>query len=242
MRKTILTTGVAIATLSLALSTSSPAHAAAAPWQASWIGVSKSSSDAELPEIVVAKALYGVRGDSTKQVDLTASVRQNIASGNFTLRAENATAGRDPAYGAEKTLELEYTINGRAVRQSVKENSKIDLVTGQMATNQNEPPVDKPPVGSNQWICYRKTINLAEAPTQAMARIAVDSKYWLWINGELVVFEGQLKRGPTPKDTYFDRVDLTKYLRKGDNTIAVLVWYFGKDGFSHKSSGKAIWS
>ena len=111
-----------------------------------------------------------------------------------------------------------------------------------MATNQNEPPVDKPPVGSNQWICYRKTINLAEAPTQAMARIAVDSKYWLWINGEPVVFEGQLKRGPTPKDTYFDRVDLTKYLRKGDNTIAVLVWYFGKDGFSHKSSGKAIWS
>lgn len=50
---------------------------------------------------------------------------------------------------------------------------------------------------------------------------------------------GQLKRGPTPKDTYFDRVDLTKYLRKGDNTIAVLVWYFGKDGFSHKSSGQA---
>jgi len=108
-----------------------------------------------------------------------------------------------------------------------------------MATNKNEPPIDKPPVGSNQWICYRKTINLAEAPTQAMARIAVDSKYWLWINGEPVVFEGQLKRGSTPKDTYFDRVDLTKYLRKGDNTIAVLVWYFGKDGFSHKSSGKA---
>ena len=131
--------GVAVATLVLAFSVSYPAHASAAPWQASWIGV-------------------------------------------------------------------------------------------------KEPPAP------NQWICYRKTINLAEAPTQAMARIAVDSKYWLWINGELVVFEGQLKRGPTPKDTYFDRVDLTKHLRQGDNTIAVLVWYFGKDGFSHKSSGKAIWS
>ena len=200
MKKTILTAGVVIATHSLAFSASSPAHAATAPWQASWIGVSK-SSEAELPEIVLTKALYGVSGDPTKQVDLTASVRQ-----------------------------------------SVKENSKIDLATGQMATNQNEPPVDKPPVGSNQWICYRKTIHLAEAPTQAMARIAVDSKYWLWINGELVVFEGQLKRGPTPNDTYFDRVDLTKHLRQGDNTIAVLVWYFGKDGFSHKSSGKAIWS
>ena len=239
MKTTIPTVGVVIATLSLAFSTSSPAHAAAAPWQASWIGVSKSSSDAETPEIVVNKALYGVSGNPTKQVDLTASIRQKIADGNFTLRADTATAGRDPAHGTEKTLELDYTINGRAVRQSVKENTTMDLVTGQMTTNKNEQQADKPPVGSNQWICYRKTIHLAEAPTQAMARIAVDSKYWLWINGEPVVFEGQLKRGPTPNDTYFDRVDLTKYLRKGDNTIAVLVWYFGKEGFSHKSSGKA---
>ena len=91
----------------------------------------------------------------------------------------------------------------------------------------------------NQWSCYRKVVQLEKAQGQAFARIAVDSKYWLWINGELVVFEGQLKRGPTPDDTYYDRVDLTKHLRKGDNTIALLVWYFGKHGFSHKSSGKA---
>jgi len=43
MRKTILTAGVAIATLGLIFSASSTAHAATAPWQASWIGVSKSS-------------------------------------------------------------------------------------------------------------------------------------------------------------------------------------------------------
>ena len=28
----------------------------------------------------------------------------------------------------------------------------------------------------------------------ALAKIACDSKYWMWINGELAVFEGQLKR------------------------------------------------
>ncbi|MGB0322614.1 MAG: alpha-L-rhamnosidase C-terminal domain-containing protein, partial [Pseudohongiellaceae bacterium] len=80
---------------------------------------------------------------------------------------------------------------------------------------------------------------LKKAPKKATARIAADSKYWLWINGEMVVFEGQLKRGPTPNDTYYDKVDLTPYLKKGDNTIAVLSWYFGKHGFSHNSSGKA---
>lgn len=91
----------------------------------------------------------------------------------------------------------------------------------------------------NTWICYRKRIRLDAPPQQAFARIACDSKYWLWINGDLVVFEGQLKRGPTPHDTYFDRVDLTPWLRAGDNTIAVLMWHFGVHGYSHNSSGAA---
>ncbi|MBN2685009.1 MAG: alpha-L-rhamnosidase N-terminal domain-containing protein [Pontiellaceae bacterium] len=92
---------------------------------------------------------------------------------------------------------------------------------------------------SNQWICYRTIVHLDEPPRQAVAKIAADSKYWLWINGQLVVFEGQLKRGPTPDDTYYDKVDLSAHLQEGDNTIAVLLWYFGKHGFSHNSSGTA---
>ncbi len=91
----------------------------------------------------------------------------------------------------------------------------------------------------NLWTCYRKSFSLAGQPKTAVARIAVDSKYWLWVNGKLAVYEGGLKRGPNPQDTYFDVVDLAPYLHKGDNTIAVLAWYWGKDGFSHKSSGKA---
>jgi len=51
--------------------------------------------------------------------------------------------------------------------------------------------------------------------------------------------EGQLKRGPSPQDTYYDTVDLQGSLHKGKNTVAVLVWYFGKHGFSHNNSGKA---
>jgi len=61
----------------------------------------------------------------------------------------------------------------------------------------------------------------------------------MWINGELAVFEGQLKRGPSPKDTYYDEVDIAPFLTKGANSISILVWYFGKDGFSHNNSGKA---
>lgn len=92
---------------------------------------------------------------------------------------------------------------------------------------------------SNTWLNYRKTVEIAIVPAEAIAKIAVDSKYWLWINGQMVVFEGGLKRGPDPKNTYYDEINIAPFLTTGKNTIAVLVWYFGKQGFSHNSSGKA---
>lgn len=93
--------------------------------------------------------------------------------------------------------------------------------------------------GTNLWTCYRKAFSIRKAPSCVPARIAVDSKYWLWVNGRRVVSEGGLKRGPTPEGTYFDEVDLAPYLVRGSNEVALLSWYFGKHGFSHKSSGRA---
>lgn len=90
---------------------------------------------------------------------------------------------------------------------------------------------------ANTWIAYRKDITLKGKPSKETVRIAADSKYWLWVNGRMVVFEGQLKRGPSPTSTYYDELDLAPYLRSGQNKIAVLMWYFGKEGFSHKNSG-----
>ena len=92
---------------------------------------------------------------------------------------------------------------------------------------------------SNTWLAYRKTVNLTDVPRTLTAHIAADSKYWLWINGQMVVFEGGLKRGPSPYDTYYDSVEIAPYLTTGENTIAVLVWHFGKNGFSHVNSGLA---
>ena len=52
------------------------------------------------------------------------------------------------------------------------------------------------------------------------------------------MFEGQLKRGPNPHDTYFDRVDLAPWLVEGDNSLAVLMWYYGRPSMSHNDSGR----
>jgi alpha-L-rhamnosidase len=206
--------------------------------QASWIGASETGASNEDSsqkdhEIVITKSFYGVAGDPAKQIDLTAKVQKLVSSGRFTVEGSNEFAGGDPAWSTVKHLVIEYTRKGRPIKKTVPEGVSIDLLTGQLKKHVASGPV------KNLWTCFRKKVSLKNAPTRAIARIAVDSKYWLWINGKLVVFEGQLKRGPTPHDTYYDQVDLTRHLRKGDNTIALLVWYFGKHGFSHKSSGKS---
>lgn len=92
------------------------------------------------------------------------------------------------------------------------------------------------PATPGLWLCFRTRLHLDKEPSEAELRIAADSKYWLWTNGTLQVREGGLKRGPNPQDTYCDVLHGTRGLHRGDNTVAVLVWYFGKDGFSHRNS------
>ncbi|WP_147676471.1 alpha-L-rhamnosidase-related protein [Algibacter pacificus] len=90
----------------------------------------------------------------------------------------------------------------------------------------------------NTWVAFRKSFDLNEAPKEALAKIAVDTKYWLWLNGNMVLFEGGLARGAAPNTNYYDEVDLKPYLKEGKNTIAILVWYWGRTRKVHDDSGK----
>lgn len=105
---------------------------------------------------------------------------------------------------------------------------------------------------ANTWVSFRKTVTLNEVPDVVDAHIAVDSKFWLWINGKLVLFEGGLSRGPsqagewnrkekiTPANSWYETINIQPYLKKGENTIAVLVWYWGRETHkgTHIDSGK----
>ena len=138
------------------------------------------------------------------------------------------------------------------IRVDLQDKPPMEIVTDASWKSADKPVKVIGPIGSgpwqgisvpataattNLWTCFRKRFDLGSRPTAALARIAVDSKYWLWVNGTMVVREGGVKRGPNASDTYYDVVDLAPHLRAGSNQIAALVWYFGKDGFSHKSSG-----
>jgi hypothetical protein len=122
---------------------------------------------------------------------------------------------------------------------SVCHAGNAQWITAPEALAKRADPTSKPTKDplANTWTCYRRTFTLDAVPTSAPAKIAADSRYWLWVNGKLIVFEGSLKRGPNRKDSYVDTVDLAPHLVPGKNTIALLAWYFGREGMSHLSSG-----
>ena len=81
----------------------------------------------------------------------------------------------------------------------------------------------------DSYVVFRKTFTLDEAVESATAYISAVDKYVLWVNGEMLVLDGSLKRGPTPYDSYYDAVEITN-LKQGENVIALLVAFNGRSG------------
>ena len=77
-----------------------------------------------------------------------------------------------------------------------------------------------------QRYCYlRKTITLQDMPSRALARVTAESRFILSVNGQ------EVTRGPSrsiPERLAYMEVDLAPYLRQGANTVAALVWYYGR--------------
>ncbi len=91
----------------------------------------------------------------------------------------------------------------------------------------------------NVWMCFNKKVTLDNIPNELIAHISADSKYWLYINGETVVFEGSVKRGPAENSGYYDSTDIAPFLKEGENSICALVWYWDDEtSYSYNSSGQ----
>jgi hypothetical protein len=86
----------------------------------------------------------------------------------------------------------------------------------------------------NQYACFRKTITLDRKPSQAVCYISVDSDYVLYVNGS-ALSQGQFSDFAERK-TYTE-VNITRALRTGENVVAVLAYYRGRD-FSTYQAGQ----
>lgn len=91
----------------------------------------------------------------------------------------------------------------------------------------------------DQKVVFRKKFHVDTLPKQAWAYISCDTKFWLWVNGEMAVFEGGVFRESLPGCGYAEKIDLAPYLQEGENTLAVLVWFYGNGGRNNTNSGEA---
>ena len=81
----------------------------------------------------------------------------------------------------------------------------------------------------NSNVIMRRTFSFGQEkpPARALCRIACESHYYMFVNGNAVVWNGSFPRG---KNAYYDEVDIAKYLIKGDNVIVFHCVYYGTDG------------
>jgi hypothetical protein len=73
---------------------------------------------ADLPKIVIEKAVYGVPGDAKRTRDVRAKLQHLVDTGEFTFEVARMVQGDDPAFLIVKTLDVECTID--AVRKTFK--------------------------------------------------------------------------------------------------------------------------
>ena len=82
----------------------------------------------------------------------------------------------------------------------------------------------------NQRVHFFFDKYISELPPKAIVHIGSETKYWLFVNGALAVFDGGLFRESSVGNGYFDTVDITDHLKVGHNEITVSVWYYGNGG------------
>ncbi|MDR2201481.1 MAG: hypothetical protein LBP26_01750 [Clostridiales bacterium] len=91
----------------------------------------------------------------------------------------------------------------------------------------------------NDWVYFRRKFTLEKPPKSAVARIAAESGYNLYVNGRLAVFCGGLGRESKRGCGYYDELDLAEFLVKGENAFALLCRYDGRDGTDSLDAGAA---
>ncbi|MBQ3100881.1 MAG: hypothetical protein IJC50_07825 [Clostridia bacterium] len=91
----------------------------------------------------------------------------------------------------------------------------------------------------DQKIVFRTKFELEDIPETADTYISCDTKFWLWINEKEVVWEGGVFRESTPGNGWAEKIDIAPYLKRGENVVAVLAWFYGNGGRNNSNSGEA---
>ncbi|GAB5405660.1 MAG: hypothetical protein Aurels2KO_38910 [Aureliella sp.] len=182
-------------------------------WHADWIEV-----DREMPvpdKVVVVKAEYGNR-EAAKVADVKDRLNGAIRNGVTAIRVKPARLGGDPAPGMQKSLWVEYEVNGKKLTATVPDNGSFNPY---------------PSLTAQPGYYLRRDFAVKSKIVKARLYASALGIYEFKINGQRVS-DDVLSPGYT---TYSKRVesltyDVTHLIREGDNAIGALLgegWYAG---------------
>ncbi|VGO12678.1 hypothetical protein PDESU_01231 [Pontiella desulfatans] len=195
-------------------------------WKAQWIGYDEIPEDPiqEGPKVVVVKALYGLGGKPSKQVDVTEKLQKRVAEGTLKLSVGNELAEKDPAPGKLKKLELEYTFDGVTRKRIFSEGETFEFFSTNRPNLMNRSYLPSP---------YLRKVFAVKAPVKrAVVYVSAQGFVELHLNGQRVGDEFFTPPGWTDyrKRIYYKAYDVTDLLQQGDNAIGGILgdgWFRG---------------
>lgn len=197
----------------------------ASDWKAEWIGYDKIPAQPirQASEVKIVKALYGVSGNPTQQTDVTASLQQQVAGGAIVIKVENGLSKNDPAPGAVKALEVEYTLDGETLKRRVQEGQEFMLHGTTVKELQDRSYLPSPHL--------RREFAVKGAVKRAMVHVSAQGIFELRLNGQRVSDEFYMP-GWTDyrKRIYYRSYDVTELLAEGPNAIGGILgdgWFRG---------------
>ena len=75
-------------------------------------------------QLHINKAIYGKNGQG---IDVTNHLRTLISNNTLNVKINNKNMGADPNVGADKSLKVEYTYQGRTSTKVLKEGDRLQL-------------------------------------------------------------------------------------------------------------------
>ena len=88
------------------------------------VSVIRTPAQAQNRQLHINKAIYGHNGQG---INVTNHLRSLIQNNTLDVKVNNKNMGGDPNVGADKSVKVEYTFQGRTSTKVVKEGDRLQL-------------------------------------------------------------------------------------------------------------------
>ncbi len=78
-------------------------------------------------QIEIISAIYGEAGNSKRQMDVKKAIQKQLNDWQYEFSMTNKLAGKDPAGGTVKVLDLKYKLNGKTYSKKIRENGTVSF-------------------------------------------------------------------------------------------------------------------